>query len=258
MNGKCPSLTTETSGRTPAVADLTGKRAIVTGGGRGIGRAIAVALARAGADVAIIARTKADLDATAALINREGAGCHALAADLTDARACEKAMHAAAAVLGPPDILVNNVGGAVFKPIHQYTAEELDHHYNLNFRSMYICSREALNYMMHRKSGVIVNIASSSGKKPYAQQGPYCAMKAAVISLSKVMALELRGHGVRVHVVCPGAVDTAMADAVHPERDRTGWMQPEDVAQVVLDLLALPPHLTVDEVVMRRYLAEPM
>jgi NADP-dependent 3-hydroxy acid dehydrogenase YdfG len=111
---------------------------------------------------------------------------------------------------------------------------------------------------MRRGSGTIVNSASSSGKKPYVNQGPYCAMKAAVIALSKVMALELRERGIRVHVVCPGAVDTAMADAVHPERDRTGWMQPEDVAQVVLDLLAVPQHLTVDEVVMRRYLAEPM
>jgi len=164
----------------------------------------------------------------------------------------------AADVLGVPEILVNNVGAAVFRPVWEYTAEELDWHYRVNYRAMHLCSRAALTHMIPRGSGTIINIASSSGKKPYAHQGPYCAMKAAVIALSKVMALELREHGIRVHVLCPGAVDTAMADAVHPERDRTGWMQPEDVAQVALDLLALPPHLTVDEVVMRRYLAEPM
>jgi NADP-dependent 3-hydroxy acid dehydrogenase YdfG len=217
-----------------------------------------VALARADADVAIIARTHADLNKTAALVNREGADCYALPADLTDAQACERVIGAASVMLGPPDILINNAGGAKFKPVQDYTAEELDWHYHVNYRAMHLCSRAVLPVMMRRGSGTIINIASSSGRKPYRNQGAYCAMKAAVIALSKVMALELREHGVRVHVICPGAVDTAMADQVHPERDRTGWMQPEDVAQVVLDLLSLPPHLTVDEVVMRRYLAEPM
>jgi len=249
-------MTTEaTVGGAPG---LTGRIAVVTGAGRGIGRAIAIGLAQCGADVAIVARTEAELEQTSVLIEKIGRRCAPLPADLTEANACADVVNRAADVLGVPEILVNNVGAAVFRPVWEYTAEELDWHYRVNYRAMHLCSRAALTHMIPRGSGTIINIASSSGKKPYAHQGPYCAMKAAVIALSKVMALELREHGIRVHVLCPGAVDTAMADAVHPERDRTGWMQPEDVAQVALDLLALPPHLTVDEVVMRRYLAEPM
>ncbi len=238
--------------------DLTGRVAVVTGAGRGIGRAIAISLAKHGADVAIIARSKKELVQTRLEIKQADRRCCLIPADLTQTEACAHAVAPAVSELGTPDILVNNVGAASFKPVWQYSAEELDWHYRVNYRAMHLCSAAVLQHMMPRRSGTIINIASSSGKKPYKHQGPYCAMKAAVISLSKVMALELRDHGIRVHVVCPGAVDTKMADMVHPERDRTGWMQPEDVAQVVLDLLALPDRLTVDEVVMRRYLAEPM
>lgn len=238
--------------------DLDGRTAIVTGAGRGIGRAIALSLAHHGANVAIVARSETDLAEARRTIEEVGRRCCVISADLTDASACSRAVATAVADLGAPDILVNNVGAATFKPVWAYTADELDWHYNVNYRSMHVCTVEALAHMMPRRRGVIVNIASSSGKKPYRHQGPYCAMKAAVIALTRVLALELRDYGIRVHVVCPGAVDTAMADAVHPERDRTGWIQPDDVAQVVLDLLALPDRLTVDEVVMRRYLAEPM
>ena len=230
----------------------------MTGAGRGIGRAIAISLASCGADVALGARTSSELEETARAISELGRRAVPVATDVTVSAECARLVQTAVATLGPPDILVNNAGSARFKPIWDYDDDELDFHYTVNFRSTYVCTREALQHMIPRKSGVIINIASSSGKKPYRHQGPYCAMKAAVISLSKVMALELREHGIRVHVICPGAVDTRMADTVHPERDRTGWMQPEDVAQVVLDLLSLPAHLTVDEVVMRRYLAEPM
>lgn len=238
--------------------DLTARIALVTGAGRGIGRAIALELAACGADLALAARTPSELEQTAAEVLELGRRAVVVPTDVTVPAQCVRLVETAVADLGPPDILVNNAGAAHFKPVHEYADEELDFHYAVNFRSMYVCTREALRHMMPRKTGTIVNIASSSGKKPYSRQGPYCAMKAAVISLSKVMALELREHGIRVHVICPGAVDTAMADAVHPERERTGWMQPRDIAQVVLDLLALPDHLTVDEVVMRRYLAEPM
>lgn len=238
--------------------DLSGQVAIVTGAGRGIGRAIALALAGCGADVAIGARTRAELDAVAAEITGLGRRCAPMGMDVTRPRECSQFIEHAVATLGPPDILVNNAGSARFKAVHEYGDDELDLHYQVNYRSTHVCSREVLKHMIPRRKGTIINIASSSGKKPYVHQGPYCAMKAAVIALSKVMALELRDHGIRVHVICPGAVDTAMADLVHPERDRTGWMKPEDVAQVVLDLLALPAHLTVDEVVMRRFLADPL
>jgi len=249
-------MMTENLGRSGP--DLTGKVAVVTGAGRGIGRAIAIALAEHGADVAIAARTLHELNAVAENIQTLGRRCCVVPTDVTVPAQCTHLIQTAAAELGAPDVLINNAGSARFKPIWDYTDEEIDFHYAVNYRSMHVCTREALRYMLPRKSGTIINIASSSGKKPYLRQGPYCAMKAAAISLSKVLAMETRDYGIRVHVICPGAVDTAMAEVVHPERDRTGWLQPEDIARTVLDLLALPAHLTVDEVIMRRYLAEPM
>lgn len=208
--------------------------------------------------MAIAARTTAELEETADQVRALERRCCVIPADVTRPEDCRRIVETAVRELGGLEILVNNAGAATFKPVWEYTDEDLDFHYAVNFRSMYVCSREALAHMLRRRRGSIINIASSSGKKPYARQGPYCAMKAAVISLSKVMALELRDYGIRVHAVCPGAVDTRMADVVHPERDREGWIQAEDVAEAVLSLIALPPHLSVDEIVIRRYLADPM
>lgn len=237
---------------------LRGSAALVTGAGRGIGKAIALALARAGCDVALAARSVSQIEEVADAARASGVTAIVRRADVTDPSQCRAFVTETIESLGRLDILVNNAGGATFRHIWEYTDSDFDAHYALDLRSVFACSSAALPHMMERGSGVIVNVASSSGKKPYARQGPYCAMKAAVISLSKVMALELRQHGIRVHAVCPGAVDTAMADLVHPERDREGWLQPDDVAAVVLDLLRMSPNATIDEVAVRRLLADPL
>ena len=238
--------------------DLEDRVAVVTGGGRGIGRETALSLARSGADIVVAARSTDELEETATLVREIGRRCLVVQTDVTQETDCEALIERTVAEFGRIDILVNNAGGAVFRPFWELSTEEFDFHYAVNLRSTFLCSRAAARHMMEQKSGAIVNIASSSGMKPYPTQAAYCAAKAGVISLSKVMALELRQFGIRVHVICPGGVDTQMAAEIHPHRDKTGWIQPGDVAQAVLYLLSLPTNVSVDEIAIRRFEADPL
>lgn len=239
-------------------AFLHGQTAVITGAGRGIGRATALALARAGADLALAARTERELAETAAAVRALGRRALVVPTDVADEAACERLIERAVAELNRLDILINNAGAARFAPFWELTTEEFDLNLNVNLRGTFFCARAAARVMIPRRSGTIVNISSSSGKKPYLTQGAYCAAKAGVIALSKVMAMELRPHNIRVHVICPGGVDTQLAAEIHPTRDKTGWIRPEDIAQSILYLLSTPLNIAVDEIVIRRFEAEPM
>lgn len=242
----------------PKNGPLAGQTAVVTGAGRGIGRATAITLARAGANLVVASRTLRDLEETASFIAGEGAECTILPADVTDRAACHDLIQRTISTYGHIDLLVNNAGGGVFKPIWELSDDDFNLTLNANVHSTLFCSQAAIPHMMERRSGRIINIASTSGLKPYPTQGAYCAAKAAVISLSKTMALELRTYGVRVHVVCPGGVDTQLAAELHPQRDKTGWIQAEDVADAILYLASTPAHISVDELVIRRFDADPI
>ncbi len=237
---------------------LAGRVAVVTGGGRGIGQATAVTLASAGADLIVAARTQEELEETARRVRAAGRRCMTVPTDVTDEAACERLMEAAVAGFGDIDVLVNNAGAARFAPVWELTTEAFDLSLNVNLRGAFFCARAALRAMMPRRSGSIVNVASTSGKKPYAEQGAYCASKAGLIALSKVMAMELRPYGIRVHAVCPGGVDTRLAEEIHPHRNKEGWIQPQDVADAILYLLSTPGNITLDELVIRRTDAEPL
>jgi len=237
---------------------LDGQVAVVTGAGRGIGRAVAEALARVGANLVVAARTGRELEETAARVGALGGSCLIVPTDVVAEAACERLIERALAEYGQIDVLVNNAGAARFAPVWELSTEDFDVNLNVNLRGAFFCSRAALRAMIPRRSGTIVNIASSSGKKPYPTQGAYCAAKAGLIALSKVMAMELRPHNIRVHVLCPGGVDTRLAAEIHPTRDKTGWIRPEDIAAAILYLLSTPENITLDELVIRRFEAEPI
>lgn len=237
---------------------LVGQVAVVTGAGRGIGRATAEALARAGAEVVLAARSIHELEETAERVREVGSSCLIVPTDVSREADCENLIAKTIETFGQADILINNAGAAHFAPVWELTTEQFDLSLNVNLRGMFFCSRAALRVMIPRRRGSIINISSSSGKKPYATQGAYCASKAGMIALSKVMAMELRPHQIRVHVICPGGVDTRLASEIHPHRDRTGWIQSEDIAQAVLYLLSTPPNITLDELTIRRFEAEPL
>jgi 3-oxoacyl-[acyl-carrier protein] reductase len=239
-------------------ANLAGKVAVITGGGRGIGRATALRLARAGMRIVVAARTAAEIDETAQSVRAIGAPCISAPTDVADEAQCAALIDRAVSEFGAVDLLVNNAGNARFRPIWETTAADLEYNLAVNLRGLFFCSQAALRVMMPRKRGQIIHIVSSAARKPYANQGAYCAAKAAALALSTNMALELRPYGIRVNAINPGGVDTRLAAEVHPTRDKAGWIRPEEIAETVAYLASLPSNVTVDQVTLRRFLAEPL
>lgn len=237
---------------------LEGKNALITGAGRGIGRAIAEAFARQGCNIAALARSKDEIEETAALVRTLGVQAVALQCDVTQAPSVDAAFAAAEAALGPVDILVNNAGMARFKPFAGLSMEDWNETIASNLTSVFLCTQRVLPGMMARRAGRIINISSVSGLKPIAEQSAYCAAKHAVNGLTKTLALELHPFGIGVHAICPGGVVTRLAEEAMPERDKTGWMLPEDVAHAALFLATQSPRAATDIMHLRRFDSAPL
>jgi NAD(P)-dependent dehydrogenase (short-subunit alcohol dehydrogenase family) len=185
--------------------DLTGKKAFVTGASRGIGQAIAVGLAQAGADVAVVARTEEGLAATAKQIADCGREAHVIPADVTRQEAVEAAVTAAIGRLGHVDIVVNNAGGSNFAvPFLELRLPGWDKIIRLNLDSaMYVCHAIG-GHLAGRGQGSVINVASVAGLVGSPTLSPYGAAKAGLISLTKSLAVEWAALGVRVNALCPG------------------------------------------------------
>ncbi len=235
--------------------NLQGKSALVTGGGRGIGRAIALALAGEGCAVAVCARTAAEVEETARLIEAAGGRALPIVSDVSSESDAESTVARALGAFGGLDVLVNNAGVFALAPVVETTVEEWDRVMAVNARGTFLFSRAALRHMRERGAGAIINITSTAGKRAYAEQSAYVAAKHAVQGFTKALALEAQAYGVRVHAVCPGVVATRMSAVTHA--DRPDRMQPEDVARAVVYLLSLSPNAVVDELVLRRNGAVP-
>ena len=186
---------------------LTGKVAVITGGGRGIGRAIALKFAAEGAAVVVAARTKSEIEAVAGEIRNSGGRATAVSADVSDERQCNGLIHEANSQFGKVDILVNNAGeyGPV-KPVEEITPEEWDRVIAVHLRGAYLLTRLALPGMYRRGSGAILNISSLSAKSAFGWGSPYAAAKAGMLGLTRVAAAEAARKGVRVNAICPGPV----------------------------------------------------
>jgi len=237
---------------------LEGKSAFITGAGRGIGRGIALAFAAEGCDIAIAARTKMEVDATADEVRRLGRTALPLTCDVSDDASVRNAVQAALAEFGLIDLLVNNAGYACFKPFTKLTAEEWQQTLDVNLTGAFRCIRAVLPSMIERRSGRIINISSVAGLKPIADQSAYCASKFGLNGLTKVLAMELRPHGIGVHAICPGGVDTRLSQEAMPDRDKADWLQPEDVAHTALYLATLSPRAATDDVLVRRFDSVPI
>lgn len=232
---------------------LKDKIAFITGGGRGIGRGIALAFAQQGCDVAVAARTEEEVRETATLVEAVGRKALAIRCDVADPESINAAIEETLATFSQIDILVNNAGYAHFRPFHELSAESWKKTLDVNLTGPFLCIQAVLPSMMARRSGRIINISSVAGLKPLLHQSAYCASKHGLNGLSKVLAMELREYGIGVHSICPGGVDTQLARDAMPERDKSNWMTPEDIAHACLYLAALSPRATTDEIVVRRF-----
>ena len=203
-----------------AAAPLTGRHALVTGAGRGIGAAIAARLVAEGARVTVLSRTQTEIGAVA---TRLGNSAQGLKADVTDAEEARRAFEQAAASFGPIDILVNNAGQARSGLLHKAPDELWHQMLAVNLTGVYHGIRAALPGMLERGFGRIVNIASTSGLRGYPYVAAYCAAKHGVIGLTRALALEVAQRGVTVNAVCPGFTETALVeDAIANIRKVTG------------------------------------
>jgi 3-oxoacyl-[acyl-carrier protein] reductase len=224
--------------------DFSGQRAIVTGGGTGIGAVTAALFAQAGAYVVIAARNAERLQERADVI---GHGCIAIAADVTDEAQCQQLIAQTVERLGGVDILVNNAGGARHAPITRYRTDKWLAEFDLNMHSAFYCARAAAEQMIAAGKGAIVNISSLAGVNGTMGCAPYSAAKAGLQSFTRVAAAEWGPKGVRVNCVAAGMVATELAQANWAKAgfDATGACkdfplrrpgQPEEVAQAVLFL----------------------
>lgn len=237
---------------------LRAKTAFITGAGRGIGRGIALAFAAQGCDVAVAARTMGEVEETAAAARALGRNALALHCDVADEASVRDAVDAALGACGGIDILVNNAGYACFKPFLELSAEEWRRTLDVNLTGAFYCTRAVAPSMIARGGGRIINISSVAGLKPIRNQSVYCASKYGLNGLTSVLAMELREHNIRVHSICPGGVDTQLSREAMAERDKTGWMTPEDIAHVALFLAAQSDRATTDEVSVRRFGSVPI
>lgn len=236
----------------------TGQVALITGAGRGIGRAIAVALAAQGIRCMLTARTPDGLVATAHAIDATGGDVHTFVADLVDPVAPDAILTETIRHYGSLDILVNNAGVLLIKPFEECTIDDFDRMMAINLRAPFALTHAALPYLKHSTAGAVINIASASGKRFYPQQSIYCASKHGLMGLNKVLAAELRAYGIRVHAICPGGVATEMTSTQRADWHTADLMAPEDIAEAVSFVLALSPRATVDELPLRRIAADPI
>jgi len=226
---------------------LQGQVAIVTGAGRGIGHAIARALAREGATVVLAARSRQQLATTAAAIRESGGSALAIPTDVTQDAAVEAMVEQAIAEQGRLDILVTAAGVASFGPVSGTKPADWDGMLAVNLRAVMVTCRAVLPIMIRQRRGTIINVASVAAQRPIPGAAVYTATKAAVVGFSRVLAEELRGEKVRVGVLVPGAVDTPLWDAIPNSPDRGRMLRPEDVARAAVLMASMPEGAALEE-----------
>jgi 3-oxoacyl-[acyl-carrier protein] reductase len=230
-------------------APLAGVVALVTGGSRGIGRAIALRLAKLGASVAICGRDVKMLAATEAELKRSGSPVHSQVADVSQSADVTTLVDKTQTALGPISILVNNAGIGLFGPAHEKTEADWDRVLNTNLKSVFLVSRVVAPSMIQRSAGDIINIGSLAGRNAFAGGGIYCASKWGLQGLSACMAEDLREHGIRVSVVSPGSVATAFS--TRGSKDPAKVLSPEDVAHAVEMIVTQSPQSFLSEIQLR-------
>jgi 3-oxoacyl-[acyl-carrier protein] reductase len=233
---------------------LAGKVALITGATAGIGKASALALAEEGASLVLVARRQGRLDETAAAVEQAGGKAVTVAGDAREEETALQAVAAAKDTFGSLDILINNVGVGNYKDLVDTSAEEYDEMMDSNVRSTFLFTRHAVPVMMEQGSGTILMISSMAGIYGFAGEAVYCATKFAQVGFAQGLDKELRPHGIKVGVICPGGVKTEFAlgkGRTEQSVAESGMLEPEDVAGAVLLACTQSPGSRIIEVQMR-------
>jgi len=226
--------------------DLTNRTAIVTGGTRGIGRAIATSLVAAGVKVAITARSERDLsDAVSKLGNAAGYVC-----DVRDYEQVKSTIAQITADLGGIDILVNNAGIGIFETVESMSVEDFRAVLETNVFGVFYCCHEVIPLMKRRGGGYIINISSLAGANPHARMAAYNASKFGLNGFSEALMQEVRHDNIKVSYIMPGSVNTEFGGD-SPSDENSWQLQPADIAQAVMDLLEYPERGLVSRLEIR-------
>jgi len=229
--------------------ELREASALVTGAGRGIGRAIALALAREGAHLTVVSRSAAELDSLVGEIEASGARGIAFAGDLRSRSACDGAVAAAVDHFGGLKILVNNAGVGAHANVLDTSDESWDDVIGTNLTAVFRLTRAAIPHLAHH-GGSVVMVSSLAGQNPIAGMAAYCASKAALDHFTTCLMLEVRQRGIRVTTIAPGSVDTSFAGASRPP-DSDWMLSAEDVAQTVVEVIRMRDSAHTSRVEMR-------
>lgn len=223
--------------------------ALVTGAGRGIGRATALALAGHGFAVALAARTEADLATVAGEIAAYGGRALAVPADVTDEGSVASMAESVLGTHGRLDVLVNAAGCGAFAPVAETALAEWERQLKVNLTGTFLACRAVLPAMLARREGDIVNVLSVASRVVFPGAAAYCASKWGALGFTRVLAEEVRRQGVRVTALCPGSVDTPFWDTVGAPPDRARMLSASSVAETILWIVTRPPTMSMDEVV---------
>lgn len=230
---------------------LSGQVALVTGAGRGIGRAISMSLAAEGATVVLVSRTVAELDKVRKEIEAKGGTAACIRADITQEEEVATLFSEVKNRYGRLDILVNNAGIGRFVPVREMKVADFDAMWQVNVRGLFLCTQQGIRVMEPQRNGVIVNISSLAGKNAFVNGAGYAATKWALMGFAKCLMLEERQFNIRVITICPGSVDTTFSNH-EPDAVMTGKvLSPQDVAETILSAISIHPRAMVSEIDIR-------
>ncbi|MGB5075507.1 MAG: SDR family oxidoreductase [Bacteroidota bacterium] len=225
-----------------------GKTVWITGGGTGIGKAIAAGFLREGAQVVLSGRTAKRIDDAAAEL---GSGVRAIPCDVSDKNEVAAVTARITELCGPIDILINNAGVTVFKPFLSTSVEEFDELTSVNLRGPFLTTQAVLPSMIERGGGTVVMINSMAARQVFANSSVYAATKGGLKWLADCLRLEVRGSGVRVINIHPGATNTPIWPEVVRDKHAERMMRPEDVAEAIISACKAPASIMIEEIVMQ-------
>lgn len=215
---------------------LDGKVIIVTGGGRGIGRSAAITLAANGANVAVVAESRSEINSTAEEILSKRGKAIPIAIDISDEDQVKSMVKTVNEKFGIVDVLINNAAVNPIGLLVSTKTEDWDRCMAVNLRGMFLCTREVIGNMMKRNSGKIINVSSRAGVEGISMLTAYCTSKYGVIGFTESLAMEMSKYNIYVNAVCPDRVVTKMSLSCVPGADHSKWQKPEDLAELFVFL----------------------